>query len=391
MDDIEKLLKQAKNLAIKGKLDKSLELFKKIYEQYPSHPDAPIEIARINFMIGNKKEAEKWLEKGLSIEPEHLEGLTIKAISLLSENKFEEAGKILKKLAKRAPKNERVLYHLGIYYRVNNNLKRAKKLFEEVLKINPKNLLAKTELGQVLVGLNELGQAERIFQDIIKDNPKYLKGYIGLGRLYLKVKQFEEAERVFKKGLSKIKNSVELIEELLNLKLLLGNYDEAMELAKKLIELRNSYNDYLKLGMVAILKKDFYLAEQSYKKSIKMHPERWEAYYNLAELYFSSGMYERSRNMYLQALKLQPHDFKPYNGYGLLLLHLNQNLDEAEKYLVKAHQLAPNRKEPLLNLALLYAKKGDKRRANIWAKKALKYSEPGDGVYEQAQKILSQI
>ena len=98
-----------------------------------------------------------------------------------------------------------------------------------------------------------------------------------------------------------------------------------------------------------------------------------------------------------EAMDLAPDDWASANNLGNLLMRWEEgNADErltaASEILEEALRRAPSRVEPLLNLALVTARRGDKAKAQALAKDVIKKAPPGEKeLREQAERLIKTL
>ena len=105
----------------------------------------------------------------------------------------------------------------------------------------------------------------------------------------------------------------------------------------------------------------------------------------------SARLMDRAREQYQSALDKNNAAYEPLNGMGLFVLIVDQDCDRAIGFLKQAIELAPSRPEPRLNLALAYAKKGDFPPSREYAATVLSLANPGDRIYDQAERLQGTI
>ena len=88
-------------------------------------------------------------------------------------------------------------------------------------------------------------------------------------------------------------------------------------------------------------------AANSYKKSIELKPDYFDAIYEIGALYFNDGI-----RLYQEADKMV-NDMDKYN---VMKTKFEQRWKDALPYLEKAQQLMPNDKQTLISLKQLYAR-----------------------------------
>ena len=97
-----------------------------------------------------------------------------------------------------------------------------------------------------------------------------------------------------------------------------------------------------------------------------------------------------------EAMKLAPDDWSPANDLGNLILRRTQEekqgrVEDAIEALEEARRRGPDRPEPLLNLALAYARLGKNAEAKALAKQLVDADLPKGELREQAERLLSKL
>jgi Tfp pilus assembly protein PilF len=108
-------------------------------------------------------------------------------------------------------------------------------------------------------------------------------------------------------------------------------------------------------------------------------------------LYFTAKLQKKAKKNYLLAIEKNSKSYKPFNGIGLLVLMAERNAAEAQKYFLRALELEPNRKEPLMNMALACADRKAYKEARKYAEATILAAKQGDGIYEQAERLIAEI
>lgn len=119
------------------------------------------------------------------------------------------------------------------------------------------------------------------------------------------------------------------------------NYEKAIELVNKAIELNNnSYSAYIVLGYAVRLKADIEnkpsLYEESikyYKKAIEINPDIDRTYNNIGVVHFMQNNYKEAKKYYYLSLEINPNEWAYVNLF-MVLLFLNEEypLELEEKY-----------------------------------------------------------
>ena len=352
---------------------------------------ARIGLARLRVLQGNRNDAEGLVNDALKLAPQNAEALAMQGVLRMQNKIWNEAILYFEKACKADPQLVMAYVNLARSHRKLGNLQDAEKVAQKAIKLNPKNHRAHAELALVLIKTKKVSEGLKEMIEAIRINPHYLQAYLALGRIYQIAGKIDLTIALYKKGFKHNPGSIKLAEELAGVYAFKGDFLKAYKLAVLIAMKRGSYSDWDRVGNCAVAIGQFEKAEKAFKKSLEVKSENWEAHYNLAELYFSAKLHKKAKQEYVRAIELKSKSYKPFNGIGLLTLMAERNPVEAEKYFLRALELAPGRKEPLLNMAIAFADRKAYVEAEKFARATLRVAKPGDGLHEQAQQLISQI
>ncbi len=365
--------------------------WRELAARYRRRPEPWLELARLCYQCGRLPEGDEALSRAARLNSRHPEVLRLQGLAAIQRADFSAAVKPLKRLVKLLPEDANARYHLGLALGRSGRPKDGVAELTEAARLRPRDPLTQIELGAQLADLGRWEESTAAFKRAIRLERGAARAYLGLARCLLAQGKVDDAVATYRRGLAATDRDPELLSGLIDALLVLRQAEQAVVLAQELARRRGEYQDLLKLGSVALIAGDVRLAEESFRRAAESAPERWEAWYDLAELYFAERMFERARSHYLRALERRPEDYKPYNGLGLLLLHLGADPREVREHLQQARALAPDRPEPELNLALSYAQTGQKRRALRHAEAALRKAGDDQAIVEQARRLIAQL
>jgi tetratricopeptide (TPR) repeat protein len=385
------LIEEGKHLMTKLQFHEAEERFQKALQEDPRSADALVWLGRLALMRDQKDEGVKLIDQALDVQPRNAEALAMKGVYFMQKEDWEHAVEMLEKAKDADPNLEMTYYNLGKSYRKLRQYQLAEMNVRIAIERNAKHFQAHSELSNIL------GQTGRIKEGIeemvaaIRINPLYLKGYLVLGTLYQRAGKGNLAIALYKEGLKHNPNAIVLREELCNLFALQLNFRAAMAEALEIVKRRSDYRDYLRVGNLAIALSELETAEKAYKTSIRLNPKSWEGHYNLGELYFAAKLMEQARSEYQEAINYGGNEYKPFNGMGLFVLHVDKDAEKAKKYFTRALELEPTRVEPLFNMALACGVLKEFAAAEKFASSVLKLSRPGESIYAEAEKLLRAI
>ena len=161
------LIKKAKTLLSKGRLDDARIVFENILDVEPNHYKTIVNIGAIYLSLDKLINAEEKFKRAISIKPE-----------------FEIAH-----------------YNLGITQKKLNRLNDARKSFEKAISLKKNYVEAHTNLGTIYLKLDKLNDAESSFKKAIEFDPKFAEAYYNLGITQAKQFKYKDAEISYKNAI----------------------------------------------------------------------------------------------------------------------------------------------------------------------------------------------
>ena len=98
---------------------------------------------------------------------------------------LQEAEKLLQRAVTLDPNNTEYLMKLGSLFQSSNRLLEALQIYGKVSQIEPDNIISRWNTGVISMQLKQFNNAEKVFKKVIKLAPKFSGGYRELAHLYL--------------------------------------------------------------------------------------------------------------------------------------------------------------------------------------------------------------
>jgi tetratricopeptide (TPR) repeat protein len=212
--------------------------------------------------------------------------------------------------------------------------------------LDPKNGDAYRRLGRVYQANNQFDEALIAYQKAIEAQPDYYKPYQELGTFYLHRARYEEAVNAFKKMVDLAPDLSDAHFALATVYTDLGRFGESEQEFRISIELADTSIAEHSLGYTLMYQGKDREAISCYLRALALGPETDLLRTELANSYYRAGLWSQAREEFRRALAL------------------------AEKELVRDPRNGRRRS----NLAYLYSRLGDPRRAASEAAQALQLS-----------------
>lgn len=264
--------------------------------------------------------AEKYYLEALSINPEHESANGRLGIVYRQMERFGEA---LEKLSMQLMIKPSLVYYInrGIVNRLFDNFKSAVSDFRKAIEIDPSNAYCHSRLGMIY-------ELHRDFKDAIESYDKALqyadeseeeftKDIMLLkARVYQCLKDFEEGEKVYRSYIEKFGENINVVMECAKLLYrndrpkdainLLTRYMESTDVTKEkqdcLVYLCQIYGEE---GMLA-------RANECYMLGKANMPEDDEIVAQMAEIFAQQGIYDKAKELYIEAIELDKEDKENY-------------------------------------------------------------------------------
>jgi len=279
-------------------IQKARNIFDALAQGFPPNADLFFIQGIIDFRLGNRKEAETWMAKALSMEPQSAVVVYIYAAMHLLQGRLNAAFLLLMRAISLKPDHAEAYWLISYILLRHNNLPGALSAIDKTLLINPQNAEAQSDKGSILKKMGRLTEAAECFKKAILLKPDDYKHINNLGVVYFLQNDIDGAEKMYQQVLSKNPACPETLSNLSAIQRLKGNMDEALRNCLKALALRPDYPDGL--NNLGNLLKDAGRMEEAitvYRKALQLNPDNAELHKNyamalLAAAHFDEGWRE---------------------------------------------------------------------------------------------------
>lgn len=306
-----------------------------------------------------------------------------KANELYLSGDFDNAELLYRNILEAVPENADVLNMLGLTAQAKNLHKQAVSYFLNAIKFAPKHLPLYFNLAVSYQNLEQYIQAIDAYNKVIELNPNIKETYNNIAAIYEKLNKPQKAIEFYNKAVSLDENYIEPliniavlqkdITKLEDLKLkfpqshlpyyYLGlnyfnenNFSKALELISQADSIENNITEIKLLkAKIYFALEDIQSASENFYLTLKLNDKCVEAYVALANI-------ENNEKYYLKALDLEPNNLQAIANYANLLYKQNRTLEALEEYR-KAVILNPDLPEISNNLALILKDIGEYEQA----------------------------
>ena len=274
------------------------------------------------YQSGHIKLAENIYNKILEIDPEHPDALHMAGVIARKNGKYDLAASFIKNAIKIAP--EKSAYHIS-FGSVLLNLKRrdeAVSSYKNALALNLDNADLLNNLGNRFKSLGEPDKAASCYRNAVKIKPDYAEVYYNLGLLLAEQGKHEEAVLNFRTAL-------EIKPDFSDAYIGIGNTlnsqsmpKEAVLWFRKGINLQpNNVAAYNNMGSALHNQDQLDEAVACYGKALEIDPEVAATLNNMGLVLQDQGRLKEAGEYFHRALKIDPNLVKAYSNFLLSLLY----------------------------------------------------------------------
>ncbi|XP_017258673.1 protein SLOW GREEN 1, chloroplastic [Daucus carota subsp. sativus] len=183
--------------------DEDEEMYLKLLEKEPRNVGALKVLVSGNMKRGNPKEAVKYVERLIDVEPREVEWRLLQALCYEMTGELSKAKKLFKEILKTRPLLLRALHGLAmvmhknlegpaVFEMLNKALGTARRRKRVIEERNIRILIA-----QMHVVKGELEEGLKVYKDLIDENPTDFRPYLCQGIVYSLLDKKKEAEEQF--------------------------------------------------------------------------------------------------------------------------------------------------------------------------------------------------
>lgn len=299
---------------------------------------------------------------------------------------------IFNKLFKRAAKIAIALFVSLLFFwsiltiRYNSFGKGEILFYQYILANSTKDVDAHFNLANTFLELNNYASAEKNFKIALSIDPHAPATpdiYLGLGNVYFKKNDFNEAQKWYKMALEYIPTFAEAWNNLGLAYKKQGKKQEVYDAFQKALSYKPELAvAYINLGDLYFENKDLKRAIVLYQKAYYLNPDNGNCVLRLVKAYLKLNDSEQAENI-LRGISDKHILAEIYSGLGLEAVGEGDYLKALSNF-NRALELNPASRMTLLNLGVLYANKGDLKKAiSIWQK--------ANALYPEDEEIKSNI
>jgi len=389
-----------------GNIPKSQEALDRALKLRPESAETLYLMAQAASNQGRDLDALEFLVKAHKLAPRNTDVIFLMARLSMKQFYFEDAVPLLEEGLKVDPRRPDLLAALGECYFMMGNVDKAKDTFQTLLHVDPSSR-SYAFLGVCYRHLGRFDEAEKYSQQGLKLDPYDVTCLYNMGYIASRQGQYDLGEKWLRQALAVAPNYADVLLELGNLKMHQREFAEAVPLLRKAAQLdphpapvyyrlataeRNLHQtgaaerdlkifqtlsknadpsgsypmqhlfDYLDHRSGLAPQQQSQLDLEQLEQEVKLHSDRPQNFYMLAEAYLKLGRVGEARQAVAQLDQSSQGDFRTEVGVGVLLARYHL-YPEAIDHFQQALQSNPNADDVWYDLADAYFRRRDYRSA----------------------------
>lgn len=391
MITIAPLLNEAENYLARNDVDRAAELYKRANELDRGYSPLPvIGLARVALVMGKTARAIELLDSVLARFPNRIEALTFRAVAdeaggapKTALAKLEKAVQIDRTYAPAWTNLGRILAQDHRWKEARAALHTSNQLVPDQTDVQVLETVAAFRSGDVN------GAGAMLTRAVLK-NPTHVDAIVTLADILVETKQEALADEVLANAQERLPKSAIIRARRSSLAMRRGDIDSALVHVRAQVELAPGDADAWRFAAtLAAMKCNLTDAEAWTRKALELRPNDWRCHHQLGCIYDALRLAEPARVAYRRAIELGG-GWEPANNLGVLLLEAGnqRDLEEARTRLSTVVERFPDMTQPRYNLALAWARLGNRAKSEAEAREIIKRGAPDDACVIDARRLL---
>ncbi len=290
---------------------------------------------------GQWQKAEELYRKILEICPDHPDALHLLGLTAHQTGRNEESLVLIQKAVKLCPENHLYLSNLGLVLKLQNRTDEAISCYEKALQIKA-DADIHYRLGNALRVKQQNKEAVSAYQKALELQPAHTDAANNLGNLHKEMGEYDLALAWYRKALERKPESAGIYNNIGGVHKLRGEPDLAEISYRKCLEISpDNAEAYNNLGVLYQDQARHEAAAECYRKALAVRPEYAKAHSNLGSIFLFQEKYEKAVLTYAQSIKLDPEECLSHIHMGLAYKGMKKE-DEALVCFRKALERKPD-------------------------------------------------
>ena len=199
-------LEEAVSIAIllqkNEQLAEAEEVYRRIFDHAPDHPDALHYAGVLAHQLGRSDEAVALIHRSLGLAPDRADCYSNLGIVFQAQGKLDDAIAAYRRAIALNPDHANAYSNLGVLLRTTGRPAEAEDSYRTAIRLHPDHIDAYTNLGVLLTGLKRTEEAVACFCKVITLRPKHREARRLLALAHCAIGEVDEAVAIFENWLA---------------------------------------------------------------------------------------------------------------------------------------------------------------------------------------------
>ena len=278
-----------------GRADQAITAYRRALELSPDDKAILLNLGLLYLRHENHARALPLFERVVKMDPQNLQARQLQALCRAYLGQTAPAIADLEALRASAPRDENVLFLLGLVYLKSHDTDKAKAVFAQMFEAaGPAR--AEFLLGKAYYEAALFPEAEDSFLRVLRQDPNFPEAHLELGKVYISMRRNDDAVRELKTALSQTAGDPDASYFLGGLLVQSGQYAEGIPYLERAKTARPDFwAPYFYLGKAKLRLEQPAEAAAMLERAVKLSPDDVNSYYLLARALQACGRQTEAR------------------------------------------------------------------------------------------------
>lgn len=356
----EELYTLGRRLLATGRVDAASQAFAGVLAADHRHLGASLELARIAISLSRVEEARTILDRVRQFAPDDPQALVLEGLISEGSGQLDDAMDRFNAALEKDNRCFEALFNRGRLKAVQKQFESAITDLQAASTLRPEAPAPHYTLGIAYMQAGDAANSIRALNRTIEIAPHFLDGYMTLADVLSMSEQQGMAEKILRQAASIFPDAGAVYDKLAAVYIKQGAFDRAVAALRDQVRVEpDNESAYMNLATVALVAKEYQVAGDALDRLLERDPDNWRGLHLRAKFFEMADKPERAMDDLRHAIRVAPHEWKPFNDLGTLLNARAQTdksaAVEAVKVLERACELAPPEEPaPRYNLGLAF-------------------------------------
>ena len=236
-------------------------------------------VATSHHVHGYLKLAEDCYREVLARDANNVQALHMLGLVAFQTGKLEDGIRLMKRAARKSPRDASILVNLGAAYRQAERNDEAREAYETAIKLKPDLWEAHYNLGKVLIDIQDFDGAKETYRRCIELDAQHPDAYVNLGNAYKFTGEGDRALGAYEQALKIAPNLAEAYGNICGVWVDRGKYTEALAFVDKAISIDPRPGELrFKRSLIALRLQKFSIGWADYESRFCAESERIAKY-----------------------------------------------------------------------------------------------------------------